>query len=354
MRKRFLTTVPMSSEETLIERVRLKFPASIHSPGAAVRVGMGDDAAVVRLRRGANWVVTTDAFLETVHFLRNIHPPEAVGYKALARATSDLAAMGARPRFFLMTLALPEACTGKWMDSFLDGMARAARGYGLTLIGGDTTKFPSALINLTVIGEAAPERAILRSGARPGDLICVSGKLGQAELGLQLFLQGLHRKKSWKNLLEKHLYPEPRLVLGQWLAARGRATAMIDISDGLSTDLGHLCRASGVGAKVFAEKIPMVGVPPALRRLGLDPLRLAVNGGEDYELLFTVRKNFFGRLPPKMGGVPITIIGEITREKKICLIDAKGWSVPLPARGWDPFRNRSSTKNMPPSEHSEE
>jgi thiamine-monophosphate kinase len=260
-----------------------------------------------------------------------------VGYKALARATSDLAAMGARSRYFLLTLALPKSCTGKWLNDFLDGMAQAARRFGLTLVGGDTTKYPTVMISLTVIGEIDPGQAILRSGARPGDLICVSGKLGEAELGLNLVKHGLHKKKRWKKLLKKHFYPEPRLALGQRLAELKCATAMIDTSDGLSTDLGHICSSSKVGARVWAEKIPVVSVPAELKRLKLDPLRLALHGGEDYELLFTVPKRLAPLLTPSLAGVPVTIIGEIRRRKGIILVDRSGVERPLRPGGWNPF-----------------
>jgi thiamine-monophosphate kinase len=303
-----------------------------------LRIGIGDDAAVILPRSGAEWVLTTDAFLENVHFLLKVHPPEAVGYKALARATSDLAAMGARPRYFLLNLALPPSCTGSWFDRFLTGMSRAAHSFGLVLAGGDTTRCPLVSINLTVIGEAVAGRTILRSGARPGDFICVSGRLGEAEMGLQLLRRGLGKREKWKNLPKKHFYPEPRLALGEWLAKSGKATAMIDTSDGLSTDLAHLCEASGVGARLWAEKIPKVVVPGSLQKFGLDPLQLALDGGEDYELLFTVPKRLARRLPHAVRGVPVTIIGEITREKRILLIDDAGRTKPLPAHGWDPFR----------------
>src|SRR3984893_19468096 len=178
----------MASERELIERVTRSLPSQV---GPGLRVGIGDDAAVIRPSAGVEWVLTTDAFIENVHFLLRVHPPEAVGYKALARATSDLAAMGAQPRYFLLGLALPRSCTAKWFDRFLKGMSRAARRFGLVLAGGDTTRNPQAAINLTVIGEVVPGRAVLRSGARPGDMICVSGALGEAELGLRLLLQGL-------------------------------------------------------------------------------------------------------------------------------------------------------------------
>jgi thiamine-monophosphate kinase len=353
----------MTSEQNLIERIRRKF--ALHGAGGrrvrttkdaglrlGVRLGIGDDAAVLQPRTGTEWVVTTDAFIENVHFLLSEHPAKAVGYKALARATSDLAAMGSNPRYFVVGLAVPPTCTGKWLDNFLEGMARAARRFGLRLVGGDTTKYPAVILNLTVIGEVNRGRAILRSGARPGDLICVTGSLGEAELGWQLVQRRLHKKISWKNLLRKHLYPEPRLAVGQWLTKHRFASAMIDTSDGLSTDLGHICKASGVGAEVFAEKIPLVKVPLELQAIGLDPLRLALNGGEDYELLFTVPERLAERLPRKVEGVPVTVIGEITRNKKILLVDSgravgqtsrqsKKQSTELRPGGWDPFRKHS-------------
>jgi len=326
----------MASEKQLIERTGRKLPLG---RGSGVRVGMGDDAAVLRPKKGVEWVLTTDAFLENVHFLLRVHPPEAVGYKALARATSDLAAMGARPLYFLLNLALPPRCTGKWYDGVLEGMARAARSFGLTLAGGDTTRSTLAAINLTIIGEIERGHAVLRSGARPGDLICVSGTLGEAELGLQLLLRRGPRTKKWKReLLQKHFYPEPRLDLGQWLAKKGRATAMIDTSDGLSTDLRHLCEASGVGAKIWAAEVPKVVLADDVDKLRFDPLQLALDGGDDYELLFTVPKGFERHLPRAIHGVPVTVIGEITRERRILLVDDAGRTRNLPAQGWEPFR----------------
>jgi thiamine-monophosphate kinase len=324
----------MVSENQLIQRVMRRFP----SMREGLRVGIGDDAAVLRPRTGTEWVVTTDAFLENVHFLRKVHPAKAVGYKALARATSDIAAMGARARYFFLTLGLPEACVGAWFDDFLDGMAQATRRFGLVLAGGDTTKYPLVVASLTVLGEIDRGKAILRSGAKPGDLLCVSGTLGEAELGLRLIQRKLHRQKRWTRLLKKQFYPEPRLALGEWLAARRCATSMIDTSDGLSTDLGHICQASEVGAIVWPEKIPAVHVPSELRRLGLDPLDLALNGGEDYELLFTMPKKFSSRLLGEVSGVPVTVIGEITRKKKVILLRPDGRSAPIKPKGWDSFR----------------
>jgi thiamine-monophosphate kinase len=326
----------MASEDKLIERVRKRFA----STGPGLVVGIGDDAAALRAKTGTDSIVTTDAFLENVHFIRGVHAPDAVGYKALARATSDLAAMGARSTCFFLTLGLPETLSGSWLDGFLDGMVRASRRFGLILAGGDTSKYPLLVASLTVMGEVPHGRAVLRSGARPGDLLCVSGTLGESELGLRLVLKNLHKQKRCAGLVKKHFYPEPRLDLGQWLSAGRLASSMIDTSDGLSTDLGHICQASKVGAVVHTSKIPRPQIPAGLKEREFDGLELALHGGEDYELLFTVPRKFAGRLPAAVGGVPISVIGEITRRKQVNVIDESGKSKPLPPGGWDPFRKR--------------
>jgi thiamine-monophosphate kinase len=322
-------------EEDIIKRLRRAFP---HRAGSRLRLGIGDDAALLRPSRGKELVLTCDASLEGVHFLRKKHAPDVIGYRALARAVSDVAAMGGVPTCFLLTLALPKSLTGRWFDQFLTGLRRAAKLFHVELSGGDTTLNPRVFISITVLGEARAGQAVLRSGARPGDLICVSGSLGQAQLGLELVLKGLSKTPSWRPLLRKHLRPEPRLALGQWLAEKKIATAMIDISDGLSTDLGHVCDASGVGARVYANKIPQAGVPESLRRRGLDPLTLALHGGEDYELLFTVPRRLRNRLPASFRGVRLSVIGEITRSRRIVLAHPNGRTQRLSAQGWDPFR----------------
>ena len=326
----------MTTESKLIKRILRRIPTRGRSAG--LRVGAGDDAAVLRPRRGAEWVLTCDAFLENVHFLAPIHPPQSVGYKALARATSDLAAMGAMPRLFLLSLALPSHRVTAWLGGFLTGMARAARRFGLVLAGGDTAQSANVAINITVLGEIASGRAVLRSGARPSDLLYVSGRLGAAQLGLELVLRGMYRERRWKPLLRPHLSPPLRLALGQWLACERLVSAMIDTSDGLSTDLQNLCRSSGVGARVWADRIPAVRVPPALHERGFDPLELALHGGEDYELLFTVPRRSSGRIPAAYRGVSLTPIGEIVRGRALSLMGAGGRTAPLAARGWDHFR----------------
>jgi thiamine-monophosphate kinase len=341
----------MGNEEQVVRKIARAMGSSANwGAGAAgrrataglLRLGIGDDAAIVAPRAGYEWVLSCDAFLEGVHFLERMHPADSVGYKALARAASDLAAMGATPRLFLLTLALPAEKTGRWLDEFLAGMKRAAGEQGMRLAGGDTTRDRRVAISVTVVGEVRRGRAVKRSGALAGDIIYVSGKLGRAELGLEILRRGLGRIPRLVALERPHLYPTIRIELGRWLAEKRIASAMMDLSDGLSTDLPRLAAASGVGAKIWSERIPCVEVPADLaRRLrgpNFRPLQLALHGGDDYELLFTLprEKEKLPRGAP--GGVRLTAIGEMTREKGIVLVGARGEERRLESKGWDPFR----------------
>jgi thiamine-monophosphate kinase len=331
----------MTHESHLVEKIARALSSG--SRGAArLRLGIGDDAAILSPAGRAEWVLSCDAFLENIHFRANTHPPDSVGYKALARAASDLAAMGATPRYFLLTLALPKARTGAWLNTFLKGMARAARELGISIIGGDTTNSDRVFISITVLGEIAPRQALTRSGARPGDIIYVSGKLGRAQLGLELVLSGHSRDRKLRALVQPHLYPKIRVELGAWLARQRIATSAMDLSDGLSTDLARLCAASKVGAKIYAGKIPSVVIPAAvassLGRRKLDPLQLALHGGEDYELLFTISPRQEKKLRRAPGASTPTAIGEITRNQQILLVAPNGKTKPLQSQGWDPFR----------------
>jgi thiamine-monophosphate kinase len=340
----------LDREAQLIERIARAVP-SIRGAGqgGGMRLGIGDDAAILAPGRNTEWVLSCDAFLDGVHFLAKSYPADSVGYKSLVRAASDLAAMGAKPRCFLLTLALPARLTGKWLDGFLGGMGRAARLLGMRLAGGDTTKSAAISISITVLGEVARGQAVTRSEARPGDILYVSGRLGRAQLGLQLAKSsgpgGLARAlRGHSGLLQPHLYPKIRVVLGAWLARHEIASAMMDISDGLSTDLARMCRASGVGARLWAERIPCVKLPSAragvLRKLRLDSMQMALHGGEDYELLFTVPRKKVKRLRSAPGIAEITPIGEIERGNEITLVGADGRSKRLNPGGWDPFRGK--------------
>ncbi len=343
----------MDHEAQLVKRIGRAIPSK---RAGGLRLGIGDDAAVIATGGRTDWVISCDAFLENVHFLGEKHPPDSVGYKSLVRAASDLVVMGAAPRLFLLTLALPARRTGAWLDRFLDGMSRAARELGMTLIGGDTSGSPQVSISITVLGEVASGRAVTRAGARPGDIIYVSGRLGGAELGLELVrksgLGELKRiLKDQLRLVQPHLYPKIPAALGVWLGRRRVASAMMDISDGLSTDLARMCAASGVGARLWAERIPQVALPSfrargaagaLARRIGkwkLDPLEMALHGGDDYELLFTVPPRRAKRLRGAPGFREIAAIGEIERGKRIVLVGAEGRPRRLHPSGWDSFRS---------------
>jgi thiamine-monophosphate kinase len=323
-----------TSEKDLIRRVRAA--ASIHRD-SGIRLGIGDDAALLVPRHGYETILSSDWFLEGTHFLRDRHRADSIGWKCLARAVSDIAAMGGGSRCFLLSLAIPETHTGQWLDQFLAGLRRAARKFKCPLAGGDTTRYREILINVTVVGEVRTGRALLRSGARPDDIIFVSGRLGEAELGLER-LHGKKRIRKGDPTWNKHLYPVPRISLGRWLAEDRIATAMMDLSDGLSSDLPRLCEASGVGARLEASRIPTV-VPNRSGLEKIELLDLALHGGDDYELLFTVHPGKTGRLPRSFEGIPLTAIGTITTEPNLTLVPLDGKKQALPIGGWDPFRH---------------
>ena len=339
----------MNREDQLVERTVRKIPSVRSRNGARgtfgdVRIGIGDDSAIVAPNGRTEWALSCDSFIEGVHFLAKIHPPESVGYKSLVRSASDLVAMGATPKYFLLALALPRLRTDSWLDRFARGMSRAARYLGMRLIGGDTTNSKLISIGITVLGEIARGRALTRSGAKPGDIVYVSGKLGRAQLGLDLIRSKFRRRREFQGLLRAHLYPKIRVQLGGWLAQNTIASAMMDISDGLSTDLSRLCAASGVGARITAGTVPHVAIPAsaadALKMLLHDSLKMALDGGDDYELLFTVPRRNLGRLRRAPGYSDLTAIGEITRTTQVNLVDDDGIASTLEARGWDSFRTK--------------
>jgi thiamine-monophosphate kinase len=319
----------MRDENSFVARIESVFRSQKRS---SLSLAFGDDAALWRPSRGHEAILTCDWFLEGAHFLRNKHAADAVGWKCLARAVSDIAAMGGRPRCFLLSLALPEKLTGKWLGGFLRGLRRASDSFQCELAGGDTTRREEVLISITVIGEIRKGYARLRSGARPGDAIYVSGTLGEADAEWRQLRHARGLARTSNAALRKHLYPEPRLALGQWLAENRLASAMMDLSDGLSTDLSRLCAASRVGARVDADFLPAAAVAePA------EAFELALHGGDDYELLFTVNSRNAGRVPAMFQELRLTHIGEITCDRKIVL-RSDGLDKPLRSGGWDPFR----------------
>jgi thiamine-monophosphate kinase len=337
----------MRNEASLIARLCRIVPSRIGVRASRdVPLGIGDDAAVVHFPRGRESVFSTDAFVEGAHFLMRLHPPRAIGYKALARAVSDLAAMGAVPRYFLLTLSLPAGKAGAWLDHFARGMAQAARRFGMRLIGGDVSRHASVVVALTVIGEARRGRVLTRSGARPGDALYVTGRLGAAQQGLEILLREGPRaiaRHAESYSLKRHLYPDPRIAIGEWLAANTLASAAIDLSDGLSSDLARLCAASGAGAIVRASALPIAASSNSARAKGRARAR-ALHGGEDYELLFSVPGRLVTRIPVRFGTFPLTRIGELTRGRQVVLVDSMGRARPLLPGGWEHFGGARSSR----------
>lgn len=328
------------NEDSVLRKIADSARSRQGRAGQSVTIGIGDDAALFRPKLGHETILTCDWFLEGTHFLREKHPPDAVGWKCLARALSDVAAMGGTPRCFLLSLALPESHTGRWLDLFLGGLRRASSKFQCVLAGGDTTRRNEILIDVTVVGEVRAGSAALQSGARPGDILYVSGRLGEAEFGLRILKRDNKPEASKSQAVRKHLCPEPRLALGRWLVQKDLASAMMDLSDGLSSDLPRLCAASRVGALLEMAKIPQLQMTDAAVKHGRDPLQLALHGGDDYELLFTVPARKVGRLPKTFQGEPLTAIGKITRRRELLVLEESGYAIPLMPGGWDPFRKK--------------
>ncbi|MGA7753804.1 MAG: thiamine-phosphate kinase [Candidatus Sulfotelmatobacter sp.] len=328
-------------ERALIAEIRRMAGVSKRRPadrsgrptGSAIVAGIGDDCAVLRVSPGSDLLVTTDFSLEGIHFRRDWHPAESVGHRCLARGLSDIAAMGGKPVAFFLSLAVPRELPQAWVRGFTRGLINLARKHGATLAGGDTAESPNGILaDVIVVGAAPKGKAVSRSRARPGDQIYVSGELGGSAAAV-LQLQAHPKKKLNPRDYRRHFYPEPRIALGRLLREKELASAMIDTSDGLSTDLAHICQESGVGAEVDAAEIPRarVGNPPS----AVD-LELALHGGEDYELLFTVPAG--KRVPAQIAGAALTHIGEITRAKKMLIRDGDGIVRKLSSRGWEHFR----------------
>ncbi len=315
-------------ERRAVARIRRAFGGR----RADVLIGIGDDAALVRAP--AALLLTTDVLVEDEDFRRDYHPPRLLGRKALNVNLSDIAAMGGRPRHALVGLALPGDTDVAWLRRFMGGLREAAREAGVALVGGDLSAAEKIMISVTVTGEA--KLPVRRSGARPGDSIFVSGTLGDAAGGLRLLEKGgIHGVvKAVRPLVDAFLDPAPRLELGRRLAGGRLASAMIDLSDGLSVDLAHICEESRVGAEVEASRVP---VSPALGRFAHDPLALALDGGEDFELLFTVRPAKLAAVEKLAARYRLTRIGRITAGRRISLVGPGKKRKPLRARGFEHF-----------------
>ena len=313
------------TEEALLEAIR----RVLSGAGAEVRVGVGDDAAVLA-PTGGELVVTTDVLVDGVHFVGRPTGARDVGYKAIVVNVSDIAAMGASPRSAVCALVLPPGVEAGWVMELFGGMREACDEYALWLVGGDLSRGRDATIAVTVTGEVAPGKAVRRSGARPGDRVVVTGELGGSAAGLRLS-DAATTNEQQVALVRRHLRPTARVGEGGVLAAHG-ATAMMDVSDGLAIDLSRLTRASHVGAKV------VIGDVPVAAGATLDD---ALGGGEDYELLATLPGD--GALEAARGelkegfGVPLTEIGRIVAGEGLTAIEPDGTERPLEPTGWDHF-----------------
>ena len=335
---------PVAGELALIESIRR---AAAALPAArALRLGIGDDCAVLRPAAGHEICVTTDFSLENAHFRRDWHSPQAAGHRCLARGLSDLAAMGAEPLAVFLSLAVPARTAESWVEGFMEGLLALAARHRVALAGGDTAQSPSLIAaDIVALGQLPQGAARLRSGARAGDALYVTGALGGAAAELLAVAQkpARFRRMAASAAGHPHLFPEPRLAAGRRL--RSVASAMIDISDGLSTDLTHLCEASGLAAEVEASALPVHPLAREAERSGLaaSALELALHGGEDYELLLTAPAG--ARVPRSIGGVPVRRIGTMrkasARRALIELRMADGRRVPVEARGWEHFRRKS-------------
>ena len=280
--------------------------------------------------------MTTDFSLEGVHFRRDWHPAEAVGHRCLARGLSDIAAMGGNPIAAFLSLAVPQNLPQSWVGQFVKGFLKLADTFHVSLAGGDTAQSPGGVLaDIVIVGSAPKGKAIRRSGARAGDRIYVTGTLGGADATLKLLISG---RKLRPSDFPQHFYPAPRIEAGRFLLEKGVASAMIDISDGLSTDLAHICEESRVGAEIHAPAIPCarIGKPP--REVDL---QFALNGGDDYELLFTVPHS--KRIPTRIAGVAVTQIGHITKDRHMVLVNQDGVAAELRPHGWEHF-NRLATR----------
>ena len=334
-----------ATEFSAIERIR----ALARGPRPGLIKGIGDDCAVLKQSDRRNTVITADMLIEDIDFRLEYFPPLLLGHKALAVSLSDIASMGARPRWAMLSIGMPGGIWGsKFLDQFYEGFFELAKRHQVSLIGGDVSRTPErVVVDSIVLGETLRGQAILRTGARPGDHIFVTGSLGGSAAGLRLLEEGrkLSRRRarsqaamSTERLLRRHLQPEPRSEWGSLLGNKRLASAMIDLSDGLSSDLAHICRESGVGARLDESQLPLDESLPTVTTEPAEQIELALNGGEDFELLFTVRPRNVANLPRQLDGVRIHEIGKITADpSEMTIAGNNGKARVLRPRGYQHF-----------------
>lgn len=340
-RQKSLPSVDGGGELALLETIRRRAAGiTAFRTGTRIGLGIGDDCALLRPAPGEEIAVTTDLSIESRHFRLDWHPAESVGHRTLARGLSDLAAMGARPVAAFLSLGIPAqlATAGndgrRWVDRFLDGLMALASEHKVPLAGGDLAESPVALADIVLMGAVPRGKAMLRSGAKPGDRIFVTGKMGGAAAELAALCADPGAFADHTSFADDapHLYPSPRVKQGIWLRKNRIATAAMDLSDGLSTDLKHICDESQVAAEVDARKIP-------LGRHATLPM--ALHGGEDYELLFTAKAST--TIPRRIAGVAVTEIGRVVPmgndRPAVTLLTERGAEA-LEAKGWEHFSRK--------------
>ena len=332
-------TVDELGEFGLIDRIRAQLPAH----GSGVLVGVGDDVAVLRGEADKVWLATCDVQVEGAHFLKEHIDPRDLGWKALAVNLSDVAAAGGLPRYALVSLGLPRGLEVAFVDGLYAGMREEAQEFGVEIVGGNLSRSRLGLfIDIFLLGEAPQENVMLRSGARAGDLVLVTGSLGDAAAGVALLLSPERSTAYRRAACLRRDRPVPRVREGALIGSSHLATAMIDVSDGLAGDLGHICERSGVSARIVAGALPVTEDNRSLSREHAgDEWHLALHGGEDYELLFTApparAEELAGRITRETG-TPVSIIGEILPGgQPFELVLPDGRALPLSGAGWDHF-----------------
>jgi thiamine-monophosphate kinase len=299
-------------------------------------IGIGDDAAAWQGDASIQ-LATVDSFIQDVHYPSGTASWPEIGWKALAVNLSDIAAMGGLPRYALVSLALPPDTEVEGITSLYTGLLELAQKYGVTIVGGDISHAPMMIINITVLGSNPQEKLLTRSSAKPGELIAVTGHLGAAAAGLEMLTQKLNfDEKAAAGFRQAFFKPIPRIAEGLLLLEQGVKTA-IDISDGLVADLGQIGRASQVGARIDANRVPVA--PEVKAAFGDRALELALTGGEDYELLFTAGAEIMEKVK-QAATCPVTVIGEITTGQGVTVVDRQGKPLKLSKAGWEHFSRR--------------
>ncbi|HTP05771.1 MAG TPA: thiamine-phosphate kinase [Nitrospirota bacterium] len=314
-------------------------------------IGIGDDAAALKVSSSKTLLVTTDMLLEKIHFDFSFTDFHSLGWKSAAANLSDIAAMGGVPRYCLTSIGIPDHVSVEQIRDFYRGFHSLMKTHKTVLVGGDTCHSAKGMvISITVLGEVDKRNLLSRAGAKPGDRVFVTGTLGDSAAGLEILKKrakgqgGMIKGAEARPLIAKHIRPVPRVAAGRAIARSRCASAMIDISDGLSSDLAHICEQSGVGAEIHSDRIP---ISPALMKLSagltMPALCYALSGGEDYELLFTVPPRKIKMLQSLR--IPVTEIGSVKRGKALTLVEDTGIKKTLQATGYDHFRRMESPQN---------